>query len=159
MPKTSAGLLLYRGEGAAVEVLLVHPGGPFWAKRDDGAWSVPKGEHGPDEDPLAVARREFLEELGVEPPATEPPTPLGEIRQAGGKRVLAWAIRGDLDPASIRSNTFQMEWPPRSGRMREFPEVDRAAWFDLAAARTKVVSGQVAFLDRLGELAGAAPPR
>jgi predicted NUDIX family NTP pyrophosphohydrolase len=159
MPKTSAGLLLYRGEKAAVEVLLVHPGGPLWAKRDDGAWSVPKGEHMPDEDPLAAARREFLEELGVDPPAIEPPVPLGEVRQAGGKRVLAWAVRGDLDPSSIRSNTFEMEWPPRSGRTKEFPEIDRAGWFDLAAARGKLVSGQAAFVDRLAELVGATPPR
>jgi predicted NUDIX family NTP pyrophosphohydrolase len=135
-------------------VLLVHPGGPFWARRDDGAWSVPKGEHGPGEDPLAVARREFLEELGVEPPATASPVSLGEVRQAGGKRVRAWAIRGDVDPATIRSNTFAMEWPPRSGRTKEFPEVDRAAWFDLTVARTKLVSGQVGFLDRLAELVG-----
>ena len=150
MPKRSAGLLLFRRRGD-VEVLLVHPGGPFWAKRDDGAWSIPKGEVERDEDPLAVAFREFGEELGHEPPASPRPASLGELRQPGGKRVHAWAVAGDLDVRDVRSNTFTMEWPPRSGRMTEFPEVDRAAWFDLPTARVKILSGQLGFLARLEE--------
>lgn len=147
MPKRSAGLLLFRRRGST-EVLLVHPGGPFWAKRDDGAWSVPKGEVGPDEDPLAVAIREFREELGQDPPNARSRA-LGEIGQPGGKRVEVWAVEGDLDVDIVRSNTFEMEWPPGSGRTSEFPEVDRAAWFDLAAARSKLLAGQRGFLDRL----------
>lgn len=152
MPKLSAGLMLYRSGADTIEVLIVHPGGPFWAKRDDGAWSLPKGEYGPGEDPLEVAVREFREELGVDPPADPSPAFLGEVRQAGGKRVTAWALRGDVDVSSVVSNTFTMEWPPRSGRTREFPEVDRAGWFDLESARRKLVSGQVGFIDRLAEL-------
>jgi predicted NUDIX family NTP pyrophosphohydrolase len=152
MPRLSAGLLVYRRRPGGPEVLLVHPGGPFWARRDDGAWSIPKGEHGPGEDPLHVALREFREELGAEPPAGEPPASLGELRQPGGKRVSAWAVEGDLDVSEVRSNTFAMEWPPRSGRTAEFPEVDRAGWFDLATARRKLLPGQVGFLDRLEEL-------
>lgn len=152
VPKRSAGLLLYRSAGLAVEVLLVHPGGPFWTKRDDGAWSLPKGEWGAGEDPLEVAIREFREELGVDPPADPAPAPLGEVRQAGGKRVTAWAMRGDVDVSTVVSNTFTMEWPPRSGRTREFPEVDRAGWFDLETARRKLVSGQAGFIDRLAGL-------
>lgn len=152
--KLSAGLLVYRRRPAGPEVLLVHPGGPFWARRDDAAWSIPKGEHGPDEDPLEVALREFREELGLEPPAVDRPLPLGELRQRGGKRVSAWAVEGDLDVAEVRSNTFTMEWPPRSGRTAEFPEVDRAGWFDVATAREKLVPGQVPFVDRLKELLG-----
>lgn len=144
----SAGLLLYRHPDRP-EVLLAHPGGPFWAGKDDGAWSIPKGEFGPDEDPLAAARREFAEELGTSAPDGVPYLDLGEIRQAGGKRVCAWAVAGDLDPAVAVSNTFQLQWPPRSGRTAEFPEVDRVAWFDLDTARRKLVAGQVAFLDRL----------
>jgi predicted NUDIX family NTP pyrophosphohydrolase len=135
-----------------VEVLLVHPGGPFWAKRDDGAWSVPKGEHRADEDPLAAAVREFREEIGVDPPADASPVFLGELRQPSGKRVKAFALEGDLDVGTIRSNTFAIEWPPGSGATREFPEVDRAGWFDLEAARRKLVPGQVGFLDRLSDL-------
>jgi predicted NUDIX family NTP pyrophosphohydrolase len=150
MPKRSAGLLLYRRRPGGVEVLLVHPGGPLWARRDDGAWSIPKGEHGPDEDPLAVVRREFREELGQDPPPGRP-VPLGELRQPGGKRVSAWALEGELDVAEVRSNTFEMEWPPRSGRVRRFPEVDRAGWFGLEEARRKLLPGQVGFLDRLEE--------
>ena len=149
MPKLSAGLLLYRRTGSELEVLLVHPGGPFWARKDDGAWSVPKGEYGHDEDPLAAAFREFGEELGSEPPTASVPVPLGEARQSGGKIVTAWAIEGDLDVTRVRSETFTMEWPPRSGKTAEFPEVDRAGWFDLATARRKLVSGQVVFVDRL----------
>lgn len=161
MPRRSAGLLVYRRTSAGIEVLLVHPGGPYWARRDDGAWSIPKGELERslerNEDGLEVAIREFREELGREPPLGRPPVPLGELRQAGGKRVQAWAVEGDLDAASIRSNTFSIEWPPRSGATREFPEVDRAAWFDLDSARRKLVRGQVSFVDRLSEvIAGGA---
>lgn len=141
-------MLLFRSRDGALEVLLVHPGGPFWAKKDDGAWSLPKGEYGAGENPFDVARREFLEELGVEPPEGGP-VPLGEVRQAGGKVVSAWAIEGDVDVTDISSNTFTMEWPPRSGRTREFPEVDRAAWFDLERARQKLLAGQRPFIERL----------
>ena len=152
MPKRSAGLLVYRRRDGGPEVLLVHPGGPFWAKRDDGAWSIPKGEHETGEDPLEVAVREFGEELGIAPPPTDGAIPLGELRQRSGKRVLAWALEGDLDVTDVRSNTFPMEWPPRSGRIVEVPEVDRADWFDVGIARRKLLTGQVAFLDRLLEL-------
>jgi predicted NUDIX family NTP pyrophosphohydrolase len=152
MPNLSAGLLEYRWVDGEPEVLLVHPGGPYWAKKDDGAWSLPKGEYEPDEDPLEVARREFREELGVDPPDDEAPAFLGEVRQAGGKRVTAWALPGDLDVEHVRSNTFTLEWPPRSGRTSEFPEVDRAGWFELEEARRKILRGQVPFLDRLAEL-------
>ncbi len=144
----SAGILLFRGGGEDLEVLLVHPGGPFWARRDAGAWSIPKGEHGPDEAPLAAARREFAEELGSPPPAGDT-IELGAIRQRAGKLVRGWGLRGELDETAIRSNTFELEWPPRSGRMRAFPEVDRAAWFDLPQAREKINPAQVELLDRL----------
>ena len=144
----SAGLLLYRVRHGEPEVLLGHMGGPFWARKDDRAWSIPKGEYGDDEDPLAAARREFAEETGSAPPDGEALT-LGEVRQSGGKRVVAWALEGDLDPATVRSNTFVMEWPPRSGRQQEFPEIDRAEWFGLGSARSKVVKGQVPLLDAL----------
>jgi predicted NUDIX family NTP pyrophosphohydrolase len=146
--RTSAGILLYRLRPAGPEVLLGHMGGPFWAKKDDGGWSIPKGEHGPDEEPIAVARREFEEELGSPVPADEL-VPLGELRVTSGKRLTVWAAEGDLDAAATRSNTFELEWPPRSGRRQEFPEIDRAAWFTLDAARSKLVAGQVPFLDRL----------
>lgn len=149
MPKLSAGLLLHRSRGGSMEVLLVHPGGPYWAKRDDGAWSIPKGEHGPDEDPLEVAFREFREELGADAPRGAERVDLGDLRQPSGKRVRAWALGGDLDVGTVRSNTFTMEWPPRSGRTGEFPEVDRAEWFELEIARRKMLRGQVGFLDRL----------
>jgi predicted NUDIX family NTP pyrophosphohydrolase len=152
MPKRSAGLLLYRGGGDLVEVLLVHPGGPYWARRDDGAWSVPKGEVEPGDDPLATALREFGEELGSDPPDGSIAVSLGEVRQSGGKTVDAWALEGDLDVAGIRSNTFEMEWPPRSGRTAEFPEVDRAGWFPLDVARRKLLAGQHPFLDRLAAI-------
>jgi len=159
---TSAGLLLYRRDGdGQLEVLVAHMGGPFWARKDDGAWSIPKGEYGADEDPLAAARREFAEEMGSEPPHTPPDgatLDLGEIRQSGAKRVRAWAVEGDFDPAQLRSNTFEMEWPPRSGRRAEFPEVDRAAWFDLQTAERKLVRGQIPFLQRLAALTGSAGP-
>jgi predicted NUDIX family NTP pyrophosphohydrolase len=145
---------LYRHRGAALEVLLVHPGGPLWARRDLGAWSVPKGEYAEgDEEPLEAARREFAEELGSPLPAGEL-VDLGEVRQRSGKRVRAWALRGDLDAGQVQSNTFAMEWPPRSGQMREFPEVDRAEWFTLAAARERINPAQAAFVDRLAEAVG-----
>jgi predicted NUDIX family NTP pyrophosphohydrolase len=145
----SAGLLLHRATGAAgLEVLLGHMGGPFWARRDEAAWSIFKGEYAHGEDPLAAARREFQEETGLQVPAG-PPIPLGEVRQSGGKRVVAWALAADVDPTTIVSNTFTIEWPPRSGRQATFPEIDRAAWFDVATARTKLVRGQVPLLDAL----------
>jgi len=144
----SAGLLLYRVRDGETEVLLGHMGGPFWARKDERAWSIPKGEYGDDEDALAAARREFAEETGSAPPEGEA-LALGEVRQSGGKRVVAWALEGDLDPATVRSNTFVMEWPPRSGRQQEFPEIDRAEWFGLGSARSKVVKGQVPLLDAL----------
>jgi predicted NUDIX family NTP pyrophosphohydrolase len=149
MPKQSAGLLLYRKSSGQLEVLLVHPGGPFWAKKDDGAWSIPKGEYTSDEDPLAAARREFEEELGSSVDGEF--TPLGAVKQAGGKVVHAWAVRGDFDPAQLKSSPFSMEWPPRSGRQQEFPEVDRAEWFSVEIARMKILKGQAEFLDRLLE--------
>jgi predicted NUDIX family NTP pyrophosphohydrolase len=153
-PRTSgqsAGILLHRGTGYSLEVLLVHPGGPLWARRDAGAWSIPKGEYVAGEDPLAAARREFEEELGTPAPPGEA-MDLGEIRQRAGKRVRAWALAGDLDAGAIVSNTCQVEWPPRSGRLIEIPEVDRAAWFTLDVAREKINPGQVALLDRLEQL-------
>jgi predicted NUDIX family NTP pyrophosphohydrolase len=148
MPKRSAGLLLFRRRPHGIEVLLVHPGGPFWKNKDEGAWSIPKGEFAEGEEPLAAARREFTEETSLDAPASEANT-LGEVRQPGGKTVLAWAVAGDVDPQAIRSNTFTMEWPPRSGKQAEFPEIDRAAWFPLEEARRKILSGQIPFLDRL----------
>lgn len=151
MARRSAGILLYRrASDGALEVLLVHPGGPFWARRDDGAWSLPKGEHGPDEDPRACALRELAEETGAELGLTPGDLlALGEVRQRGGKRVAAWAAEGDLDADAIVSNAFELEWPPRSGRRQTFPEVDRAGWFGLAAARRKLLDAQRPFLDRL----------
>jgi predicted NUDIX family NTP pyrophosphohydrolase len=146
----SAGILLYRLRTGEPEVLLVHPGGPFWAKKDLGEWSIPKGEYEEGEDPLVCAVREFEEELGAPPPADEL-VPLGSARQAGGKLVTAYAAEGDLDPASVRSNTFTLEWPPRSGVIREYPEIDRAEWLPLAEARRRINPAQVVFLERLGE--------
>jgi predicted NUDIX family NTP pyrophosphohydrolase len=148
MARRSAGILLYRRRDGAVEVLLVHPGGPLWARRDAGAWSIPKGEYDQGEDPLAVALREFEEETGQRPPA-ESLVALGEVRQRGGKVVSAWAAPGDLDPEAITSNTFTLEWPPRSGVRREFPEVDRAGWFDPPTAREKLLAAQAELVDRL----------
>jgi predicted NUDIX family NTP pyrophosphohydrolase len=150
----SAGILLYRRGEAGLEVLLVHPGGPFWAKKDLGAWSIPKGEHDDGEDARACALREFAEETGSAAAPGEL-TDLGSVRQKAGKVVQAWALEGDLDPAAVRSNTFTLEWPPRSGRMREFPEVDRAGWFALDAARERINPAQAAFLDRLRERFGS----
>ena len=153
MPRRSAGILLHRRGAAGLEVLLVHPGGPFWAKKDAGAWSIPKGGCEEGEDPYAAARREFAEEIGTPPPDGEV-VELGEVRQKAGKIVIAWGVAGDLDPEQISSNTFTMEWPPRSGRTREFPEVDRARWFDLAQARERINPAQVALLDRLQAAVG-----
>ena len=141
-------MLLYRRRGAGVEVLIGHMGGPFWARKDDAAWSVPKGEYGPGEEPLATALREFAEELGS-PVPTPDLVPLGEVRQSGGKVLTVWAGEGEFDAATARSNTFPREWPPRSGRIQDFPEIDRAAWVPLDEARTKLVRGQVDLLDRL----------
>ena len=152
MPKESAGLLLFRRRAGDLEVFLVHPGGPFWAKKDRAAWSIPKGEFGSAEEPLAAAKREFAEETGFTPGGIH--RALGSHKQPGGKTVHAWALEADCDPAAIRSNTFTMEWPPRSGRQQEFPEIDRAAWFPLAAAREKVHQGQVAVLDALARIVG-----
>lgn len=150
LPKKSAGLLLYRSGAEGLEVLLVHPGGPFWRAKDDGAWTIPKGEIEEGEDELAAARREFGEETGWRPAGAA--HDLGSVRQAGGKRVRVWAVAGDWDPAKLASNSFSVEWPPRSGRLQEFPEADRAAWFSLAAARRKILKSQIAFLDRLAAL-------
>ena len=148
MAKVSAGILLYR-VGDEVEVLLVHPGGPFWKTKSDGVWSIPKGEFDPDtEDALVAALREFEEELGQPPPEGDP-IYLGEVTQKAGKRVRAWALEGDLDPDTIMSNTFEMEWPPKSGRTAEFPEIDRGEWFAIGAARSQINSAQAEFLDRL----------
>lgn len=158
MPRRSAGILLYRRRQGGVEVLLVHPGGPFWAGKDDGAWSIPKGEYEPGEDPLAAARREFAEETGSRAPEGEA-SALGAFRQSSAKIVDVWAIEGDFDPATLNSNTFTLEWPPRSGRTREVPEVDRAAWFTLDEAERKLLKGQrpipEALRRRLQEAAGA----
>jgi predicted NUDIX family NTP pyrophosphohydrolase len=146
--RRSAGILLYRERDGGIEVLLVHPGGPFWAKKDLGAWSIPKGEYEEGDDPLASALREFEEETGTRPEPTGV-VELGSVVQRGGKQVTAWALAGDLDPASVHSNTFTMEWPPRSGRQAEFPEVDRAEWFGLDQAREKLNAVQAELVDRL----------
>jgi predicted NUDIX family NTP pyrophosphohydrolase len=145
MPKRSAGLLLYRLAG---ELLLVHPGGPFWARKDEGAWSIPKGEYAEGEDPLIAARREFAEELGA-PAPDGPCADLGEVVQPGRKIVRAFAVEGDFDVNELHSNLFEMEWPPKSGQRRSFPEVDRAGWFSLADARRKILRGQLPLLERL----------
>lgn len=151
MPLLSAGLLLHRGDPGEVEVLIGHPGGPFWAHRDEGAWSIPKGEYAAGEDPWQAARREFAEELGCLPPAGEPLS-LGMVKQPGGKVLTVFAVRGDFDVAGFRSNTFTIEWPKGSGRIREFPELDRVAWLPAEQARTRLLKGQRVFLDRLEEL-------
>ncbi|MGE5635952.1 MAG: NUDIX domain-containing protein [Nocardioidaceae bacterium] len=150
MAKRSSGILLYRPTDGGLQVLLVHPGGPLWARREERAWSIPKGGHDDGEDPRACALREFREETGTSL-ASEELIELGSVRQSGGKLVTAWAARGELDVDAVRSNTFTMEWPPRSGRTAEFPEIDRAAWFELDAAREKLVAAQVELLDRLLE--------
>jgi predicted NUDIX family NTP pyrophosphohydrolase len=155
MPARSAGILLYRRRGDELEVLLVHPGGPFWARRDAGVWSIPKGEYGSGEDALAAARREFAEELGM--PAPEGSVEdLGEVRQKGGKLVHAWALAGDLDASATTSNTFELEWPPKSGKLIEVPEVDRAEWFPLERAREKINPAQAELLDRLADIVAGA---
>jgi predicted NUDIX family NTP pyrophosphohydrolase len=148
---------MYRRAGAKLEVLLVHPGGPYWRRKDLGSWSIPKGEMNADEDAAVAAIREFTEETGVALPG--PLEPLGEIRQRGGKRVIAFAAEGDLDVQAITSNTFEIEWPPKGGRMQSFPEIDRAEWFDLPAAREKILEGQRPLLDRLAERFGAPETR
>jgi predicted NUDIX family NTP pyrophosphohydrolase len=150
MPKQSAGVLLFRRKEGLLQVFLVHPGGPFWAKKDEGAWTIPKGEYGPDEDPLKAAVREFHEETGT--PVSGEFLTLQAITQASGKRVLAWAVEGDIDADSIRSNTFTTEWPPRSGRQREFPEVDRGSWFTVEQARQKILAAQAPLLEELEQL-------
>jgi len=152
MAKQSAGILMYRREPSGLSVVLVHPGGPFWATKDLGAWSIPKGEYSAGEDPLSIAVREFEEETGVRLEGEF--RPLGEVRQAGGKRVIAWALEGDLDPAAIRSNAFELEWPPKSGRKQSFPEIDRAEWFAPDAAREKINPSQRELIDRLVRLVG-----
>jgi predicted NUDIX family NTP pyrophosphohydrolase len=158
MKKLSAGIVLYRLRPAAgsADVLLVHPGGPYWAKKDLGAWSIPKGEVAAGEDPLAAARRELAEETGME--AAPPFLPLNPVEQGSGKTVQAWAAAGDADPAALASNSFTIEWPPRSGRMQSFPEVDRAAWFSLAQAKEKILPGQRPLVDQLAALLGAGLP-
>jgi predicted NUDIX family NTP pyrophosphohydrolase len=145
--KKSAGLLMYRHSAGELQVLLAHPGGPFWRTRDDGAWTLPKGEYETPEEPLDAARREFTEETGME--ASPPFLPLGEVVQKSGKRVLAWAFAGEFNPAQLRCNTFEMEWPPRSGRRQSYPEIDRVEWFTLGDARRKMIAAQLPLLDRL----------
>jgi predicted NUDIX family NTP pyrophosphohydrolase len=149
MSRKSAGLLLFREVSGHLEVLLVHPGGPLWAKKDEGAWSIPKGEFEGNEDPLAAAKREFEEETGFTPDGEM--ISLEPLRQPGGKLVYAWAIKRDLDPSQLESNTFSMEWPPKSGRYQEFPEIDRATWFPIEEASRKILKGQAAFLVQLQE--------
>jgi predicted NUDIX family NTP pyrophosphohydrolase len=151
-PKRSAGILLYRRRGAQAEVLLSHPGGPFWSKKDLGAWFIPKGELEGEEEPLAAARREFREEIGSEPPTGEP-LALGSVKNKSGKQIFAWALEGDLDLATFKSNTFSLEWPPRSGKMQEFPEVDQACFFSLTEALEKIHPVELPLLERLVALA------
>ena len=148
--KRSAGLLLYRQDGRGIQVFLAHPGGPFWSRKDRGAWTIPKGEIGEGEDPLEAAKREFAEEIGIVLDGDF--IPLQPVKQRGGKVVAAWAIEGDCDAAAIRSNVFSMEWPPKSGKLADFPEVDRAGWFTLDEAREKIIDGQLPLLDELRAL-------
>ena len=155
MAKESAGLLLFRRGAGGLEIFLVHPGGPFWAKKDAHAWSIPKGEFAADEDPLTAARREFAEETGLSVAGTF--IALSPCKQPGGKIVHGFAVEGDCDPAAVNSNTFTIEWPPRSGRHQEFPEIDRAAWFPLAAARMKIHKGQIPLLDELERKLAVSP--
>ena len=154
MPRTSAGIALYRRTAEGIELFLAHPGGPFWKNKDDGAWTFPKGEHTADEDPQVAARREFREEIGVDLDGEF--IDLGTVTQSGGKIVHVFAIEGDCDPAAVRSNTFKQVWPPKSGRYVEFPEVDRAGWFPPVDARRKLLSAQVEFVDRLCDRLGVA---
>ena len=150
----SAGLLLFRQRDKKVQVLLAHPGGPFWSRKDQGVWTIPKGLIGPSESLLSAAQREFAEETGYRPGGEA--IPLGSAKQPGGKVVHVWAIEGDWDPVDLQSNTFEMEWPPRSGRRQSFPEIDRASWFGIVEARLKILKGQAAFLDHLLETLGRA---
>ena len=152
MAKLSAGLLLFRRIDRHLELFLVHPGGPFWARKDDGAWSLPKGEYSDAENPLEAAKREFQEETNISVDGDF--LPLGELRQPSGKVITAWALEKDVDPTLVKSNLFSMEWPPKSGKTQDFPEVDRAAWFPLSQARTKLLKGQVAFINRLAKKLG-----
>jgi len=153
--KISAGLLLFRRRGSDLEIFLVHPGGPLWAKKDAGAWSLPKGEIAEGEEPLEAAKREFTEETGLK--VSGEFLPLGAVEQAGGKIVQAWAIEADCDPAQIKSNLFALEWPPKSGRKQQFPEIDRAQWFTPAEARQRIIPAQAGFIDQLLSLTGAKP--
>ncbi|HWH71903.1 MAG TPA: NUDIX domain-containing protein [Candidatus Sulfotelmatobacter sp.] len=153
MAKESAGLLLYRGRAGRLELLLVHPGGPFWKNKDAGAWTIPKGEIRSQEEPLATAQREFEEELGFKPQGQF--LALTPVKQKGGKLVHGWALEGDCDPAACKSNTFTMQWPPRSGRVQEFPEVDQVAFFDMTTAKEKINPAQIAFLEELEGKLGA----
>ena len=157
MSKKSAGLLLFREVSGRLEVLLVHPGGPFWEKKDEGSWSLPKGEFEEGEDPFAAAKREFEEETGFSAPHGEK-IPLEPRRQPSGKLVYAWAMKADLDPSRLKGNLFSLEWPPKSGRYQEFPEVDRAAWFPIEEAYPKISKGQAAFLSQLQERLGRVRP-
>jgi predicted NUDIX family NTP pyrophosphohydrolase len=151
MSRRSAGLLIYRIRRTRLEVFLVHPGGPFWERKEENAWSLPKGEYADDEEPLAAARREFREETGFDVPEGEP-VELTPVKQPSGKLISAWALEGDFDVARLHSNLFTMEWPPKSGRQQQFPEVDRGGWFDLKQAREKIVNGQADFLGQLEAL-------
>jgi predicted NUDIX family NTP pyrophosphohydrolase len=153
MAKSSAGVVLYRWRDESLEVFLVHPGGPYWQNKDAAAWSIPKGEHAQDEAPVVAARREFLEETGFEVGHGDL-RPLGDVKLSSGKLVRAWAGEGDCDPDAVSSNLFSMEWPPRSGKMQEFPEIDRAAWFPVEVAREKIHASQRVFLDRLLKMVG-----
>lgn len=154
MPKLSAGIVLYRLQGTEVEVLLVHPGGPFWAKKDAASWSFPKGEYSEGEEPLAAAKREFKEETGFDVPADEP-RELGEVKYSN-KLLKVWAVRGSIDARRVKSNMFTMEWPPKTGKKQEFPEVDRAGWFPPAAAKQKLVAGQAELVHKLCEQLGVS---
>jgi len=153
--KASAGLLMYRRSGRFLEVFLVHPGGPFWAKKDNGSWSIPKGEYEPGEDPLEVAKREFQEETSYQ--ATGEFIPLTPRKQPSGKAITAWAFEGDCDASAVKSNTFSMEWPPRSGKQKDFPEIDRAGWFTIQMGKEKILKGQAGFLGELEQILAGEP--